>query len=207
MKMAELSSTTGVSVATIKYYLREGLLASGERTLPNQASYGEEHVRRIRLIKSLIDIGGLSVASAREVIGAIDSDIPLFDTFGVAQKTVSDELDPSTIDPESLAGIDELMSGWYVLPTNPGRIAAARILTTYRSIVEESEENWFSRYAVAALLAAEADIDELDTREGRESKAETVVIGTVLGDALFAALRRAAQEHVVAKRYGMPTES
>ena len=37
MRVAELSRRTDVSVASIKYYLREGLLPAGERTGPNQA--------------------------------------------------------------------------------------------------------------------------------------------------------------------------
>lgn len=202
MKMAELSTTTGISVATIKYYLRQGLLAPGERTRPNQANYTPAHVRRVRLVKSLLEVGGLSVAAAGRVIGAIDSDVPLAQTFEIAQKTVSDDLDVDTIDPAALDRIDEVISGWTVHPTNPGRLAAARILTTYTAVGQEDRSGWFDRYAAAALLAAEADLDEIETRPDRETKAETVVVGTVLGDALFAALRRAAQEHVTAQRYG-----
>jgi len=44
--MAELSKTSGVPVATIKFYLRERLLPAGERTGPNQSIYGEQHLRR-----------------------------------------------------------------------------------------------------------------------------------------------------------------
>ena len=47
MRIAELSRRSGVSVPTIKYYLREGLLAAGERTGPNQARYDEAHLRRL----------------------------------------------------------------------------------------------------------------------------------------------------------------
>ncbi|MDN6137018.1 MAG: MerR family transcriptional regulator [Corynebacterium sp.] len=39
--MAELSRITGVSVSTIKYYVREGLLAPGEAISKNQALYGQ----------------------------------------------------------------------------------------------------------------------------------------------------------------------
>lgn len=39
MRISELSDVTGVSVATIKYYLREELVPPGERTAPNQADY------------------------------------------------------------------------------------------------------------------------------------------------------------------------
>lgn len=201
MKVAELSKSTGVPVATIKFYIRQGLLAPGERTHPNQSSYSEEHVRRVRLIRSLLDVGGLSVASASRVIGAIDSDMSLVCTFEVAQSTVSEHLDAAAIGPEALERVDATLEDWHVHPENPGRLAAARILETYDAVGQDDNRGWFKRYAAAALLAAEADLDEVETRPDRESKAETVVVGTVLGDALFAALRRAAQEHVAAQRY------
>ena len=73
MRVSELSQATGVPVPTIKYYLREGLLPRGETTTsPNQASYGDEHVARLRLIRSLLDVGGLSVATVRDVLAAVD---------------------------------------------------------------------------------------------------------------------------------------
>lgn len=41
VRMAELSRITGVSVPTIKYYVREGVLAPGEAISKNQALYGQ----------------------------------------------------------------------------------------------------------------------------------------------------------------------
>lgn len=41
MRMAELSSSSGVPIPTIHFYLREGLLPPGERTSPNQAHYDD----------------------------------------------------------------------------------------------------------------------------------------------------------------------
>src|SRR6476659_10282813 len=70
--MKELSEASGVPVATIKFYLRERLLPAGERTHPNQSLYNDAHLRRIRLIRALIEVGGLSVATARGVIAIID---------------------------------------------------------------------------------------------------------------------------------------
>ena len=72
MKMSQLCEASGVSVPSIKFYLREGLLPAGERTSATQAEYGPEHVERLRLIRALIDIGGLSVATAQRVLEAID---------------------------------------------------------------------------------------------------------------------------------------
>jgi len=72
MRMKELSEASGVPVATIKFYLRERLLPAGERTQPNQSQYTDAHLGRIRLIRALIEVGGLSVAGARGVIAVLD---------------------------------------------------------------------------------------------------------------------------------------
>ncbi|TFD57197.1 MerR family transcriptional regulator [Cryobacterium suzukii] len=201
MKMAELSAVSGVPVATIKFYLRENLLASGERTAPNQADYGPTHVARLRLIRSLIEVGGLAVADAREVLAAIDSDLPLQDTFAIAQRTVSEHIDPDGIDRRALDRIDAVLNGWLVSAENPGRLAAARVIESLDEVGQLDARGWIDRYAHAALLVAEADIDEIAALSDRAAQAQTVVVGTVLGDTLFAALRRAAQEHVSALRY------
>jgi DNA-binding transcriptional MerR regulator len=206
MRMAELSKNSGVPVATIKFYLRERLLPAGVRTGPNQSNYGEQHLRRLRLIRGLLEVGGLSIATAREVIDAVGSELPLAQSFGVAQRAVSAAIDPDDIDPEALAGIDRLTEGWRVSEGNPGRLAAARVLEIFNALGQRDERNWFSRYAAAALLVAEADLDQVEARGSREAMAETVVIGTVLGDALFSGLRRAAQEHVSAMRHPVPPE-
>ncbi|MCY7325043.1 MAG: MerR family transcriptional regulator [Microbacteriaceae bacterium] len=204
MKMAELSLRSGLPIATIKYYQRENLLAGGERSGPNQAQYGDAHLERIRLIRGLIDVGGLSVAAARSVIAAIDSDLPLPETFAIAQHAVSDSIDPASVTTPAFALIDALTAGWHVSPDNPGRLAAARVVDTFAAVGQADAHGWFSRYAAAALLAAEADIDELEARATRAEKAETVVVGTVLGDTLFSGLRRAAQEHVAARQRAEP---
>ena len=56
MKMSELADASGVSAATIKHYLREGLLGGDDdivRTSRNMAYYPPEFVERIRRIKRL----------------------------------------------------------------------------------------------------------------------------------------------------------
>ncbi|MDJ0378858.1 MerR family transcriptional regulator [Cryobacterium sp. PH31-L1] len=199
--MAELSAVSGLSVATVKFYLRENLLAAGERTAPNQAHYGLEHVTRLRLIRSLIEVGGLTIADARVVLAAIDSDLPLQDTFAIAQRSVSEHIDPAGIDPSALDRVDAVLDGWLVSADNPGRLAAARVVQSLDEVGHTDACGWLGRYAHAAQLVAEADIDEIAALSDRAAQAQTVVVGTALGDALFRGLRRAAQEHVSALRY------
>jgi len=199
--MAELSTISGIPVATIKYYLREKLLPVGASETANQARYGAGHLDRLRLIRALIDVGGLSVASARSVLEAIDSDASLPEVFKVAQHSVSVTIERGDLEPADLASIDALLEGWHVSPENPGRLAAARVLSAFRGVGQTDDRGWFVRYAEAALLIAAADLDEIESRSDRAAKAETVVVGTVLGDALISGLRRAAQEHVTSERY------
>ncbi|MGW9433903.1 MerR family transcriptional regulator, partial [Streptomyces decoyicus] len=85
MRMGELSRTTGVPVPTIKYYVREGLRPPGELTSPNQATYGEAHERRLRLIRALLDVGGMKVAEIADVLTAIDDPArPVHKVLGAA---------------------------------------------------------------------------------------------------------------------------
>jgi DNA-binding transcriptional MerR regulator len=53
LKISELAEASGVPVATVRHYLREGLLPEGEKTSRNMAYYPPELVERIRLIKQL----------------------------------------------------------------------------------------------------------------------------------------------------------
>lgn len=74
MRLAELSRRSAVSIATIKYYLRGGLLPPGERITATEADYGEHHVHRLRLIRALIGVGRLSVTATREILDAVTED-------------------------------------------------------------------------------------------------------------------------------------
>jgi DNA-binding transcriptional MerR regulator len=53
LRMGELAEASGVSAATIKHYLREGLLPEPVKTSRNMAYYPADFVERIRLIKQL----------------------------------------------------------------------------------------------------------------------------------------------------------
>lgn len=201
MKMAEFSRVSRVSVATIKMYVREGLLPAGEKRGPNQALYTEAHLKRLRLIRALVTVGGLNLSAARAVIGAIDSDMPVAEAFEIAQHAVSE---PGTTAPgiDALRTIDEATKGWHVSAENPGRLQAARALESFVAAGQVDSRGWVNRYTEAALMVATADLDEVAERSDRTSKVETVVVGTALGDALLSGLRRAAQEHVTHQWFG-----
>jgi DNA-binding transcriptional MerR regulator len=70
LKMSELAERSGVSAATIKHYLREGLLGDEGilRTSRNMAYYPPEFVDRIRLIKRLQEERFMPLRAIREQI-------------------------------------------------------------------------------------------------------------------------------------------
>jgi DNA-binding transcriptional MerR regulator len=73
VRLAELSRRSGVARSTIKFYLREGLLPAGTPRGRNQALYDERHLERLRLIRALREVAGLSL----EVVGRVASELDL----------------------------------------------------------------------------------------------------------------------------------
>ncbi|HZU60458.1 MAG TPA: MerR family transcriptional regulator [Solirubrobacteraceae bacterium] len=72
LRISELAQRSGVSAATIKHYLREGLLGDeGDvlRTSRNMAYYPAEFVDRVRLIKRLQEERFMPLRVIRELLG------------------------------------------------------------------------------------------------------------------------------------------
>lgn len=196
-------------MATIKYYVREGLLPPGRLTSPNQASYDEGHERRLRLIRALLDVGGLSVAGVREVLAALDDpERPLHKVLGAA----ADRVVPRYADDpgEVLAArekVTELIRrrGWLVDDRSPAADALAVALAALDEVGHaEFAEQLLDAYARAAEDVARVDLGYVNRRGAREGLVESVVVGTVLGDAVFGALRRMAHVDASARLYGDP---
>lgn len=57
MKIGEIATATGMSVETIRYYEREGLVSAPGRTAANYRSYGSEHLRRLTFIRRARNLG------------------------------------------------------------------------------------------------------------------------------------------------------
>jgi len=201
MRVAELSRRTGVPVATIKYYVRERLLPPGELTSPNQAQYGESHLRRLKLIRALVDVGRLSIAATRDVLTAIGSqELTLHKTLGEVGRAVAPPGNEDADDAGQEAAsrvVDDLMGrrGWNVGPTNPARHALIGLVATLRELGQEDLLDLLNDYAEAAETIAAVDINTVLRRSDVDSVLEGVVIWTVLGDPMFAALRRLAHEN------------
>ena len=68
LKISELADQSGVPVATIRHYLREGLLPEPVKTSRNMAYYPPEFVDRIKLIKRLQEERFLPLKAIKTVL-------------------------------------------------------------------------------------------------------------------------------------------
>jgi DNA-binding transcriptional MerR regulator len=201
VKISELVARSGVPLPTVKYYLREGLLPAGEATGRNQASYGDGHVQRLRMIRALIDVGGLSVTAVREVLRAVDDPGRLgHDLRGVAHCTVArpsrgDRTSPSWIAARAEAAALVAARGWGVHPEAPAIDQLADAIEALRRLGQDDLLGLLPLYAETADEMAGPEVALVTRRPDRAGMVEAVVTGTVLGEAIFNALRRLAQEH------------
>lgn len=211
MRIGELSRRTGVPVPTIKYYVRERLLHPGELTSPNQAHYDETHVRRLRLIRALTHVGKLPVAEAKQVLAAVDDpERPVHKVLGAAQGSVTvryDDEEPSPELADAHRTVADLIArhGWEASPDGqPARALAVALAALHETGHGENFETVLDDYVVASAQIAAADMRFATQVDDIDRLVEAVVVGTALGDAVLAALRRLAQTDLSARRYGSP---
>ena len=74
LRISELAERSGVPVATIRHYLREGLLPEPVKTSRNMAYYPPEFVDRIRLIKQLQEERFMPLRVIRELLEREDAE-------------------------------------------------------------------------------------------------------------------------------------
>ncbi|MEW1718345.1 MerR family transcriptional regulator [Streptomyces sp. NPDC093109] len=210
MRISELSRLSGVPNATIKYYLREGLLPAGRATGATQAEYDESHLKRLRLIRALIGVRGLSVAATKKVLDMLaedhtDTHRTLGLVFGIwpsdtgAPETAEGE-NPAGSSPEAGALVDAM--GWTVSDYNPARQIIDQTVRTLRSLGMDYDWRHLLPYARLAEETARHDLDELQHFTDPLEKAERAVLLTFLLEPALMALRRLAQEDESTVRYG-----
>lgn len=216
MRISALAEATDVPVPTLKYYLREGLLHGGRTTSRTQAEYDESHVERVRLVRALTGVGGLSLATARRVLETVESgEVERIGVLATAQRSLlgEDNLPPTSCgaapglspDGEPVArpsrALDWLTAqGWMVYPDDP---MVEQLDAAWRACDDAGiglDEERLARYAEGVLQIAETDVDAVPAEPA--AAARQVVLGTVLLDPVLSLLRRLAQQHVAVTRYG-----
>ncbi len=197
MRISQLSAETGVPVPTIKFYLREGILAPGALTSRTQARYDASHVRRLRLIRALVEVAGLSLERVRAVVAVIDD--PPADPASL----LSLATDTTAYRPVPYA--DALMAtlGWEV-PEGFGALAELdRALAALDAVNFPVPDERFREVAAGVDRIAAAEIAGVPT-ESAEQAVFYSVLGTELVAPVILALRRIAHARHTIDRFGDP---
>lgn len=206
MRISELAESSGVSVATIKYYLREGLLPPGEKVTERLADYGERHVRRLGLLRVLREVGGIGVEALRGLVDAIaDRSTSVHEMFGEACDALAQAAGRRTDHPESLGLADRLIerAGWTgVRPDAPERERLAEVLDVLGPLSLPSDPDSLACHLELADSIAEFEVGFLDPGQERDTLMEQMVVGQVVYGELLLSLRRLAQEHYSSRRFG-----
>jgi DNA-binding transcriptional MerR regulator len=208
MRISELSRRSGVANATIKYYLREGLLPPGRATAATQAEYDDTHLRRLRLIRALIGVRGLSVAAAKQVLDTVsehqtDTHHVLGLVFGIPTGGDTSEAPPQKGEGHG-SEADALLTAldWEVSEYNPARRVIDETLQALRSLGLDHDWHFLLPYAELARRTARLDLDELESLKDPLEMAERAVLLTFLLEPALMALRRLAQEAESMVRHG-----
>ncbi|MCD9144124.1 MerR family transcriptional regulator [Streptomyces albireticuli] len=211
MRLAELSERSGVSTATIKYYLREGLLQPGRRISATQSEYGEDHLRRLRLARALIQIGKVPVATAREVIAAAeDESLDHHERLGAATLALPLGPEPAADDPatetarrsvaELLRRLDWPFERGLDEPSPAHRALIAAVAALVRLGYPGDVEQLLPYGRLAERLAV-SDLDLVEREKTRTEQIEAAVVLTVLYEPVLLSLRRLAHAEESARRF------
>lgn len=200
MRVSELVDRTGVPLATVKYYLREGLLMPGQATSATRSVYDESHVRRLGLIKALSGIG-LPINRIKVIVEVIEDPGPsLFAALAEAVSALPPYSEPSTTDsvgyPRAEAALRQL--GQTCDPENPAVAQLDRALAAAEAAGVPMTDERLAAYAPHIMGLATVDIDSMP-RESAAAAIEYAVVGTVVYEPVIAALRRIAHSELAAE--------
>ncbi|ARQ68289.1 MerR family transcriptional regulator [Streptomyces marincola] len=207
MRLAELSERSGVPTATIKYYLREGLLTPGRRVTATQSDYDEEHVRRLRLVRALVHVGRVPVATAREVLTALeDETAPQSERLGTAVCALPHG--PARQPEDAAARVaretaDEVLRrlGWHPATRGPAHGMLVSALAALGRLGYPCGVEDVLPYGRVAEDIAAHELAVIDDIGAPTTQLEAAVALTVLYEPVLLALRRLAQGEEAARRF------
>ncbi|MFI6459889.1 MerR family transcriptional regulator [Streptomyces sp. NPDC050528] len=212
MRLAELSERSGVSVATIKYYLRERLLRPGRQVNATTSEYDEEHLRRLRLVRAMIQVGRVPVATVREVLGHVDDDsLGRTIRLGAAMWALPQVREPDEDDEYVRAAhqeVDRLLDllGWenvkQLSTISPAYRSLVVSVAAFRRIGYGWGAELLAPYAELMHRTAVLDLDNMETHPSQEEQIEFAILGAIINEPILQSLHRLAQEEETTRRYG-----
>jgi DNA-binding transcriptional MerR regulator len=207
MQISELSDRSGLTVQTIKFYIREELLPKGTAAGATRAEYDQGHLERLRLIRALREVGDLPVAAIRRILAAVEDDgVGMHDLFGTTQYAIGPHVTPPD-DPHWRAArqdVDALIAelGWRVTDRAPARDLLAQTFVALRRLGFPVTLADLRPYVRAAAEVADHEIGRVTDGASRTRTVHSMLVSTVLYEQVLTALHRLAQEDASARRFG-----
>ena len=201
MLVSELADRADVPLATVKYYLREGLLPPGEMVGPRRAEYGEAHLRRLRVLRALREVGGAPVSALQVIVDAIeDTSRPSH----VVLCEISDALSPPLLDEDEHrdaalgrggdAAIDAV--GWSgIRPDAAARSRLAAVVQLGGAELLTVNPEILGYYARLADELCRTELSLVDLTKDRQGTLEDMVVGEAVFGEILALFRRLGHEH------------
>ena len=200
MRISALVERTGVPLATVKYYLREGLLQPGIATGATQARYTEDHVRRLQVIKALTSTAGLPLQKVKVVLDLIDDPgDDMYSALGRAVASLPPYREETAVEYPRARALLERVGQLY----DPGYAATAQLEHALQAAEEAGigmSDERLQVYARQIRGIAEFDLQRMAGSE--LSPIEYAVLGTALYEPVILAMRRLAHQDIAAKRLG-----
>lgn len=203
MRISELARASGESVSTIKFYIREAVLFPGESTAPNQAVYGDHHLKRLALIRTLREELNMSVERIREVILSAEQGGQAM--LGVGLRAAQESLHvhknrgKDKAVPELgrawnlLVELSEKLGWQFSLENETAAEVAEAVATILRVMPEAKVEDSLIEYAKVMKAIADEEIsDSFDPQTDPFESLRYAILGTYLFEPLILSLRRLA---------------
>jgi DNA-binding transcriptional MerR regulator len=212
VKISELSDRSGLTIQTIKFYIREGLLPKGVVTGATRAEYDERHLERLRLIRALREVGNVPVAAIKRILDAVDDEgVGMHDLFSITQYALGPHVDRpvpgAQDDPHWRAARQDVNAlirelGWRITDRAPARDLLAQTFVALHRLGFPITLADLRPYASAATAVAEHEIGRVAADAPRARAVHAMLVSTVLYEQVLTALHRLAQEDISARRFG-----
>lgn len=192
MRISVLAEVTGVPLATVKFYIREGMLPKGVATSATSAEYSEDHIKRIRLIQALSDVRALPLAQVKEILTLVDQPLPsMSESLSRAIGALPPYVDDAEEYPLARHALESL---GYVYDTAS---AGVKQLNSAIQAVLDAGLYWnepdIAFYGEMAMKLAAREVQPMMSLS-REEMVPFAVLGTAMYEPIILALRRLAHQ-------------
>ncbi|WP_104172082.1 MerR family transcriptional regulator [Arthrobacter sp. Y81] len=201
MQLKELSGQSGVAAASIKYYLREGLLPAGETVHATRAQYSARHVERLELIQVLRRTVGLNIEQIRGLLKMADDGAPRLALLAAVQRVVLD-LDTAASGDVRTPAADAVvrLRNWPDYPSD-ARSALNVHLELMESLHIRVSRELLDTYSKAMDDVAGLDIAATTAPESVDQLILTAAVGMHMHSQLLLKLLALAQASHAIRRY------